>query len=254
VLLGDLPEPGRPDVSDPIGSGSASADFPSDVPANSDETFRPLEEVLEVSTTTRRAAAGEPSAWWRMDGNGYLFPRDLVPDEPLSRTAGSAVQALGRLVSSPLSVVEYVEDSTAATVNLVARDDSSGDTWRVAVEWSEGNDGRSELLEALSALFGEPAPIVGLRRLRSRNDVRAGVVQTPSLHLLASSGGIPEPEWDRLLDSVAPGTCLELSEDDGSYRAVRIGSIAVACYVDAEGSIERVDDWIRELMAAARPG
>ena len=85
--------------------------------------------------------------------------------------ARSATAGLGALVASPLSVDEYAEDVFARTVSLIVRDDSSDYAWRIDAEWTD-SDGRVELLEALSAMFGEPAPIVGLRRLRTRGDIR----------------------------------------------------------------------------------
>ncbi len=192
----------------------------------------------------------EPDTWWRIDRAGYLFPRAELPNEPLAAVARSATAGLGALVASPLSVHEYAEDFVAGTVSLIVRDDSSDYAWRIDAEWTD-SDGRVELLEALAAMFGEPAPIVGLRRLRARGDIRGGVAQTPTLHLSAPNVGGPEPDWERVLASVAPGVRFELNEGGVSYRAVRIHGVAVACAVDNEEALARVDRWLGRLLAAA---
>ena len=192
----------------------------------------------------------EPDAWWHIDPAGYLVPRAELPNESLAGLARSATAALGALVASPLSVHEYVEDVFARAVSLTVRDDSSDYAWRIAATWTD-SDGRRELLAALSAMFGEPAPIVGLRRLRSRGDIRSGVAQTPTLHLSAPNVGGPEPDWERMLASVVPGDRIELNEDDVSYRGVRIHGMAVACAVDRDEALTRVDRWLGYLLAAA---
>ena len=192
----------------------------------------------------------EPNAWWHIDPAGYLVPRAELPNESLAGLARSATAALGALVASPLSVHEYAEDVFARTVSLTVRDDSSDYAWRIAATWTD-LDGRWELLSALSAMFGEPAPIVGLRRLRSRGDIRSGVAQTPTLHLSAPNVGGPEPDWERMLTSVVPGDRIELNEDDVSYRGVRIHGMAVACAVDNDEALTRVDRWLGFLLAAA---
>jgi hypothetical protein len=192
----------------------------------------------------------EPDAWWRLDTAGYLIPRDKLPNEPLAAVARSATAGLGALVATPLSVNEYAEDVFAGTVTLIVRDDSLDYAWRIDADWTD-SDGRVELLEALSAMFGEPAPIVGLRRLRTRGDIRSGVAETPALHLSAPNVGAPEPDWDRLLASVVPGARLELDEGGVSYRGVRIHGMAVACAVDNDEARSRVDRWLGSLLAAA---
>ena len=192
----------------------------------------------------------EPAAWWRLDTAGHLIPRDNLPDEPLAALARSATAGLGALVATPLSVDEYAEDVFAGTVSLIVRDDSSDYAWRVDAEWTD-SDGRVELLEALSAMFGEPAPIVGLRRLRTRGDIRSGVAQTPALHLSAPNVGGPDPDWERVLATVVPGARFELDEGGISYRGVRIHGMAVACAVDNDEALSRVDRWLGCLLAAA---
>ena len=192
----------------------------------------------------------EPDAWWRIDTTGYLLPRAELPNEPLAALARSATAALGELVAAPLSVHEYAEDVFAGRVSLVVRDDSSDYAWRVDATWGD-SDGRVELLEALAAMFGEPAPIVGLRRLRARGDIHGGVAQTPTLHLSAPYVGGPEPDWERVLASVVPGTRYELDEGGISYRGVRIHGMAVACAVDNDEALTRVDRWLGCLLAAA---
>jgi hypothetical protein len=192
----------------------------------------------------------EPDAWWRIDRAGYLFPRAELPDEPLAALARSATAGLGALAASPLSVNEYAEDVFARTVSLIVRDDSSDYAWRIRAEWTD-SDGRVELLEALATMFGEPVPIVGLRRLRARGDIRSGVAQTPTLHLSAPNVGGPEPDWERVLASVVPGALCELDEGGVSYRAVRIHGMAVACAVDNDEALSRVARWLGRLLAAA---
>jgi hypothetical protein len=194
----------------------------------------------------------EPDAWWRIDRAGFLFPRPELPNEPLAAVARSATAGLGALVASPLSVHEYAEDFLARRVSLIVRDDSSDYAWRIEAEWTD-SDGRVELLEALAAMFGEPAPIVGLRRLRARGDIRGGVAQTPTLHLSAPNVGGPEPDWERVLASVAPGVRFELNEGGVSYRGVRIHGMAVACAVGSDEALTRVDRWLERLLAAAAP-
>jgi hypothetical protein len=192
----------------------------------------------------------EPDAWWHVDTAGNLVPRAELPNEPLAALARSATAGLGALVASPLSVHEYAEDVFARTVSLTVRDDSSDYAWRIDAAWTD-SDGRRELLEALAAMFGEPVPIVGLRRLRSRGDIRSGVAQTPTLHLSAPNVGGPEPDWERVLASVVPGDRIELDEDDVRYRGVRIHGMAVACAVDNDVALARVDRWLGCLLAAA---
>jgi hypothetical protein len=192
----------------------------------------------------------EPAAWWRLDTAGQLIPRDELPNEPLAALARSATAGLGALVATPLSVDEYAEDMLAGTVSFIVRDDSSDYAWRIEAEWTD-SDGRVELLEALSAMFGEPAPIVGLRRLRTRGDIRSGVAQTPALHLSAPNVGGPEPDWERVLATVVPGARFELDEGGVSYRGARIHGMAVACAVDNDEALGRVDRWLGCLLAAA---
>ncbi|HXN62311.1 MAG TPA: hypothetical protein VN886_17835, partial [Acidimicrobiales bacterium] len=175
---------------------------------------------------------------------------DNLPDQPLAALALSATAGLGALVATPLSVDEYAEDVLAGTVSLIVRDDSSDYAWRIDAEWTD-SDGRVELLEALSAMFGEPAPIVGLRRLRTRGDIRSGVAQTPALHLSAPNVGGPDPDWERVLATVVPGARFELDEGGISYRGVRIHGMAVACAVDNDEALSRVDRWLECLLAAA---
>jgi hypothetical protein len=267
------PEPERPhelDVTgllvaaaDPEAPGRDEAD-PAALSSRSDtEVAGPEAEgqSLEMESLLRALAppaAGrdappdptEPDAWWRLDTAGYLIPRDKLPNEPLAALARSATAGLGALVATPLSVDEYAEDVFAGTVSLIVRDDSSDYSWRIDAEWTD-SDGRVELLEVLSAMFGEPAPIVGLRRLRTRGDIRSGVAQTPTLHLSAPNVGGPEPDWERVLASVVPGARFELDEGGVSYRGVRIHGMAVACAVDNDAALSRVERWLGCLLAAA---
>ncbi len=197
-----------------------------------------------------RAPVDAPASWWRIDNDGYALPRAELPDVPLATLARSATAALGALVASALSVNEYAEDVFAGTVSLIVRDDSSNYAWRINADWSE-SDGRVELLEALSTIFGEPVPIVGLRRLRARGDIRCGVAQTPTLHLSAPNVGGPEPEWEDLLGSAVPGVRLDVEAGDLRFRAVRISGMAVACAVDNEEALSVVDHWLDRLLGAA---
>jgi len=79
------------------------------------------------------------------------------------------------------------------------------------------------------------------------------VAQTPMLHLSAPGAGISDPAWQRLIDSVEPGSRLEVEGGGCTYYAVRVHDIAVACAVDDDEALERVDRWIDHLLAAADP-
>ena len=54
-----------------------------------------------------------------------------------------------------------------------------------------------------------------------------------------------------MLASVVPGARFELNEGGISYRGVRIHGMAVACAVDNDEALSRVDRWLGWLLAAA---
>jgi hypothetical protein len=251
LVAADTEAPGR-DEADPAAPCSRPATEVAG-PEAEDQALE-MESLLKALAPPAADHEGPPEPdpidWWRLDTTGYLIPRDTFPNEPLAALARSATAGLGALVATPLSVDEYAEDVFSGRVSLIVRDDSSDDAWRVDAGWTD-SDGRVELLEGLSAMFGEPAPVVGLRRLRTRGDIRSGIAQTPTLHLSAPSVGGPEPDWERVLASVVPGARFDLDEGGISYRAVRIHGMAVACAVDNDEALSRVDRWLECLLAAA---